>query len=137
MALSNSLNPSFVGLNCVAQEVTPAADSGASSNINAGTVAVDVKAVTNDANDWIVLPSLADVQVGHQIKIACNAGTNFEMRTPATSGEKINTVDSDGTAEYLCVDAETIIVTKVSDTDGWAAIDIPALGGVGTATIPD
>ncbi len=137
MAQSNTLNPTYDAIHIMAQAVTPAADSGASSNIQAGKTSVAVGAVTNDANDWIVLPSLADVQVGHTIKIACNAGGNFELRTPATSGEKINTVDSDGTQEYLCVDAEVVVVTKVSDTDGWSAYDIPALGGVGTATIPD
>lgn len=125
------------GMQVVAQSVTPNNDSGTASTIEDGAVHVDVGAVTNDANDWIVLPSLANVPVGHQIIIACNAGTNFELRTPASSGEKINTVDSDGTQEYLCVDTEVVVVTKVSDTDGWSAYDIPALGGVGTATVPD
>ena len=60
---------------------------------------------------------------------------NASLKT--SSGEKINTVDSDGTAEYLCVDAEVVVVTKVSDTDGWTAVDLPALGGVGAATVPD
>jgi hypothetical protein len=125
------------GVQQTAQALTPNNDSGAASTISEGVTAVDVGAVTTDANDWIVLPTVANVPVGHQIRIACNAGTNFELRTPAASGEKINTVDSDGTQEYLCVDAEVVVVTKVSDTDGWAAYDIPALGGVGTATIPD
>ena len=119
------------------QELT-ADDSESSLNrIEAGRVAVAVTGVTNDANDFVVLPSLASVPVGHQIRLACNAGSNFELRTPATSGEKINTVDSDGSQEYLCVDAELVVLTKVSDTDGWSAFDIPALGGVGTATVPD
>jgi hypothetical protein len=120
-----------------AQAVTPNTDSGTASKILAGNTNVAVGAVTNDANDWIVLPAVADVPEGHQIRICCNAGGNFEMRTPATSGEKINTVDSDGTQEYLCVDAEVVVVTKVSTTDGWAALDIPALGGAGAATVPD
>lgn len=111
--------------------------AGSGNSIPPSVVAVEVTGVTNDANDFIVLPSLSDVMVGHQIRIACNAGSNFEMRTPATSGEKINTVDSDGSAEYLCVDAEVIVITKVSDTDGWTAVDLPALGGVGAATVPD
>lgn len=137
MALSNSLNPSFVGINLVPQELTADDSASTLNTIEAGRVAVVVTGVTNDANDFIVLPSLADVSVGHQIRIACNAGSNFELRTPATSGEKINTVDSDGTQEYLCVDAEVVVLTKVSDTDGWTAVDLPALGGVGTATVPD
>lgn len=135
MATPNGLNPAFDTVTVKTQEVTPDAVSG--GVIRAGIEHVDVQAVTNDANDWIVLPSLADVRVGHTIRIACNAGGNFEMRTPATSGEKINTVDCDGTQEYLCVDAEVVMITKVSDTDGWTAVDLPALGGVGTATVPD
>jgi len=125
------------GVASTASTRTPAADNGPNTVINAGVTAVDVAAVTNDANDWINLPSLSSVQVGHTIKIACNAGTNFELRTPATSGEKINTVVSDGTQEYLCTDTDTVIVWKVSDTDGWAAQSITALGAVRTAVIPD
>ena len=79
------------GIKLTSQSVTPNNDSGAASKINAGVTSVSVAAVTNDANDWIVLPSLADVPNGHEITILCNAGTAFEVRTPATSGEKINT----------------------------------------------
>lgn len=137
MALSNSLNPTFDKIHITALQVTPAADSGASSKIQAGEVSIDVQAVTNDANDWIILPPLSEVQVGHSIRIACNAGTNFELRTPATSGELINTVDSDGTQEYLCTDTEVLTVTKVSDTDGWVATAQTALGAIATAVVPD
>jgi hypothetical protein len=117
--------------------VTPNSGAEAASLIPAGATKVDVAAVTNDADDFIVLPSVALVPVGHQIIIACNAGGNFELRTPASSAEEINGVDCDGTQEYLCVDTEVVVVTKVSDTDDWVAYDIPALGGVGTATVPD
>ena len=120
-----------------AQSVTPNNDSGAASTINAGVTAVDVQAVTNDANDWIVLPALADVPVGHEIRIACNAGGNFELRTPATSGEKINNVDADGTQEYLCTDTDTVRIWKLSDTDGWVAQSLTILGAVRTAVVPD
>lgn len=124
-------------LQVAAQSVTPNNDDGAGSTINAGVTAVDVGAVTNDANDWITLPALANVPVGHTIVIACNAGGAFELRTPTTSGEKINTVDCDGTNEYLCTDTEVIYVTKVSDTDGWVASARTALGAVATAVVPD
>ena len=125
------------GLQVVAQTVTPNNDSGTASTIEDGAIHVDVAAVTNDANDWIVLPSLANVPVGHTIKIACNAGTNFELRTPASSNEKINTVDCDGTQEYLCTDTEMLTITKVSDTDGWVATAQTALGAIATAVVPD
>ena len=120
-----------------ASSVTPNNDSGAASSIAAGVTHVDVQAVTNDANDWIVLPALAGVPVGHEIRIACNAGGNFELRTPATSGEKINNVDADGTQEYLCTDTDTVRVWKLSDTDGWVAQSLTILGAVRTAVVPD
>lgn len=137
MAQPNGLNPTFDTVESRAQTVTADATASTTNTIRAGKTQVEVSGVTTDANDFVVLPSLADVEIGHEIRIACNAGSNFELRTPATSGEKINTVDSDGTAEYLCVDTEVVVLTKVSDTDGWSAFDIPALGGVGTATVPD
>lgn len=123
------------GISIAAQSVIPNNDSGAASTIDVNAVAVNVNAVTNDANDWIVLPAIADVPVGHEIRIACNAGGNFELRTPASSGTKINGVNSDGTAEYLCVDQEVVVIVK-RDT-GWIAYDITATGGIGTATTPD
>jgi hypothetical protein len=125
------------GLVVAAVSVTPAADSGAGSLIPVGAVAVDVQAVTNDADDWIVLPAIAGVAVGHTIRIACNAGTNFELRTPAESSTKINNVDSAGTQEYLCTDTDIVEVTKISDTDGWTAVSRPIAGGVRAAVTPD
>lgn len=137
MAQANGLNPSFEAITITEQSVTPDDAQGSGNSIQAGKTAVDVGAVTNDANDFIVLPSLADVPVGHTIRIACNAGGNFELRTPASSGEKINTVDCDGTAEYLCTDTQTVTITKVSATDGWVATGLTALGAVATAVVPD
>ncbi len=137
MPTPNGLNPTFDAITLTAQVLTPAADSGATSVIQAGKTAVDVGAVTNGVTDFIVLPSLADVPVGHTIRIACNAGGAFEIRTPAASNEKINTVDSDGTQEYLATDTEVITITKVSATDGWVATALSAAGAVVTAVIPD
>lgn len=126
------------GVQFEAQQVTPNNDSGAASTIEDGTVLVDVQAVTNDANDWIVLPSLASVPVGHTITICNNAGTNFELRTPASSNEKVNNTDCDGTQELLMTDTETVVITKVSDTDGWTAYSRPLAGGVTAAAVtPD
>lgn len=136
MAVSNGLNPSFDAINLVTQEIT-ADDSESSLNtIRAGKTAVTVDGVTNDANDFIVLPSLADVSVGHTITIYAGAGSNFELRTPASSNEKINDVDSDGTQEYLVTDTHTVRVWKISST-AWVAQSITKLGAVATAVIPD
>jgi hypothetical protein len=118
------------------QTLTANSDSGAGSSIVAGVTAVDVTGVTADANDWIVLPAIAGVPIGHTIRITCNAGSNFELRTPAASNTKINDVDADGSQEYLCTDTDLIIVTKRTTT-GWVAQSITKLGAVRTAVIPD
>lgn len=98
---------------------------------------VSVESVETDANDWVTLPSLADVANGHEIIILASASANFELRTPASSNEKINNVDSDGTQEYLVTDTDVVIVRKVNNTVGWVAQSITKLGAVRTAVIPD
>jgi len=108
-----------------------------SRTIGRSVTQVSVLAVTNDANDFITLPSLASVQEGHKITILCNAGGNFELRTPASSGEEINSEDCDGTKEYLCTDTQLIWVTKVNNTIGWEAHAYSAIGAAVTAVVPD
>jgi len=99
---------------------------------------VVVRSVTNDANDWITLPSLADVANGHEINILASAGGNFEMRTPPGTTEKINNVScGDSATEYLCTDTDVIRVFKVSNTQGWVAQSLTNLGAVRTAVVPD
>lgn len=115
---------------------TPNSSEGAGNSIPADYTAVAVGAVTNDANDFIVLPAIASCPIGHTIRIACNAGGNFELRTPASSNTKINDVDADGTQEYLCTDTDLVIVTKATTT-GWVAQSLTKLGAVRTAVVPD
>lgn len=134
MAQPNGLNPNFDGLTLSVVKLNPDAVSGA--KIPAGARSVEVGTVVNDANDWIVLPPIADVPLGHEIIIQCNAGGNFEMRTPASSNTKINDVDSDGSQEYLCTDTDTIKVWKRTTT-GWSAVSFTKLGAVRTAVVPD
>lgn len=125
--------------------VKPAAvDAGASTDatqvgnsIPPKAKSVVVRTVTTNADDWITLPSLADVANGHEINILASAGGNFEMRTPAGSNEKINNVDSDGTQEYLCTDTDIIRIFKVSNSQGWVAQSLTILGAVRTAVVPD
>jgi len=137
MALANSLDPTFVGLYLSTQDVTPAADGGATSIVNAGVTSVTVGAVTTNTDDWILLPSLSAVPNGHKITILCNAGGAFEVRTPAASNEKINTVDADGgSAELTAVDTEVIKLVKVSNADGWIARSLTALGATNGALTP-
>lgn len=118
------------------QTLTAAADNLTGSQITAGTGRVNVTGVTTNANDWINLPAIASVPFGWTIIICCNAGANFELRTPATSNTKINDVDSDGTQEYLCTDTDLLIVRKHTAT-GWVAQSITKLGAVRTAVVPD
>lgn len=117
--------------------VKPDAVSGARAVIPAGVKAVKVEAVTNDANDWIILPSLARVPDGHEITLLCTAGGNFELRTKASSTEKINGQNCDGTKEYLCTDTEVVKIVKISNTVGWMAHGYSAIGAVVTAVVPD
>jgi hypothetical protein len=115
---------------------TPNSSAGSGNSIPVGCRQVAVGAPANDANDFIVLPAIANVSIGDQIVIACNGGSNFELRTPASSNTKINDVDSDGTQEYLCTDTDVVIVTKATTT-GWVAQSITKLGAVRTAVVPD
>lgn len=119
------------------QSVTADDSESGINQIAPGTSLVSVAGVTNDANDFVVLPSLSRVCNGHTITICCNAGANFELRTPASSGEKINNVDADGTQEYLCTDTDTLRVWKISDTDGWGGQSMTILGAVRTAVVPN
>ena len=135
MALPQGNNPTVDGIWFRPRVINPDAVSGATVPYNCKSV--DVQTVVNDANDWIGLPTLADVPNGHVITICCNAGTNFEMRTPSASNEKINNVDADGTQEYLCTDTDVIRVVKMSSTAGWMGYSYTRLGAVRAAVIPD
>ena len=136
MAVTN-IAPDLDGVAFKPVVLTPAAVNTAGNSIPPKAKSVVVGAVTNDANDWITLPSLADVPNGHEITILCSAGGNFEMRTPTTSGEKINGQDCDGTKEYLCTDTEVVKVVKINSTVGWMAHGYSAIGAVVTAVVPD
>lgn len=136
---ANGIDPTFQTVrfapyNVIPDDATPAV--AGQNNIPNSARVVTVGAVTNDANDWITLPPIADVLLGHKITILCSAGTNFELRTPATSNTKINDVDSDGTQEYLCTDTDTVEITKISATQ-WIGQSITKLGAVRTAVVPD
>src|SRR3990167_7389784 len=72
---------------------TDASSTGNSIPPTAKVAYVDT--VETNADDWVTLPSLADTPNGHQIIILAQAASNFELRTPASSGEKINNEDSD------------------------------------------
>lgn len=136
MAIANGSNPTLDGVQFRPVTLTAAAANSATNSIPPSVKSVIVSGVTTDANDWITLPDIADVPIGHQIIIAANAGSNFELRTPASSNTKINDVDADGSQEYLVTDTHLVIVTKRTTT-GWAGQSLTKLGAVATAVIPD
>lgn len=98
---------------------------------------VEVIGVTNDANDWVTLPALSSVPNGHQVMVIGTAGSNFEVRTPASSAEEINSEDCDGTKEYLFTDTQIHYFTKIDNTIGWMGNGFSAIGAVVTAVTPD
>ena len=98
---------------------------------------VEVTGVTNDANDFIVLPALSSVPNGHTITVITNAGANHEIRTPAASGEEINSEDCDGTKEYLMTDTQIHYFVKINSTIGWMAHGKTAIGAAVTPVVPD
>jgi len=137
MAIANGSAPSLDGIAFSPVILTAAATNSATNSVPPRAKSVVVTGVATNANDWITLPSLADVPNGHEITIVCSAGSNFEMRTPAASAEEINSEDCDGTKEYLMTDTEIVKVIKINNTIGWMAHGYSAIGAVVTAVIPD
>lgn len=134
MALNNS-KPKAKALRFETVELKAAAANSSINTVPDYAKSVKVVGVVNDANDWVTLPSLARQDDGHEVVINCAAGANFELRTPASSNEKINNIDSDGTQEYLCTDTD--LIRCVKKASGWICMSITNLGAVRTAVIPD
>lgn len=137
MAISDGDTPRLEGIEYQAKQLL-ADDSDSNTNsIPPLTKSVKVEGVVNDTNDYIVLPSLNSCPDGHEITILCSTGGAFEMRTPASSAEEINSEDCDGTKEYLMTDTEVVKVVKINDTIGWMAHAYSAIGAVVAAVVPD
>jgi len=137
LALSNGRTPRLAGIELTPVSLIAAATQGTGNSVPPLTKSVKVVGVATDANDFIVLPSLASCPDGHIITVLCSAGANFEMRTPASSAEEINSEDCDGTKEYLMTDTQVVEVVKINNTIGWMAHGYSAIGAVVTAVIPD
>ena len=93
----------------------------------------------NGVTDFVTLPYLADVEIGHEITIVAGSA-NCEVRTPAAptaSGEKINAQDCDGTKEYLLAATQIHKFVKIDNTIGWMGHGFTAIGAVATAIVPD
>lgn len=117
-------------------ELTPDAAQSGVNSIPAGARTVRLGANVNGVTDFTVLPSLATVQDGHQITIIAGAA-NSELRTPASSGEEINSEDCDGTKEALLTATNIYTVTKIDNTIGWMLEGRTAIGAYETAIVPD
>lgn len=137
MAQSNSRTPRLQGVEYTPVELVAQATQVSTNSIPPLAKSVKVTGVANDADDFVVLPPLNSCPDGHEITLLCSAGANFELRTPAASGEKINAQDCDGTKEYLCTDTEVVKVVKINNTIGWMAHGYSAIGAVVTAVVPD
>ncbi len=135
MSIPNGFDPKVKALKFETVELKAAAVNSSVNTVPDGVKSVKVVGVVNDANDWVTLPSLARQEDGHEVVINCAAGADFELRTPASSNEKINNVDSDATQEYLCTDTD--LVRCVKKASGWICMSITNLGAVRTAVIPD
>lgn len=137
MAQSNARSPRQSGVEYAPYQLVAAAVNTGGNSIPPLTKTAVVTGVTNDANDWVVLPPLNSCPNGHEITILCSAGANFELRTPTSSAEEINSEDCDGTKEYLCTDTEVVKVVKINNTIGWMAHGYSAIGAVVAAVVPD
>ena len=136
MSIVNGAYPTVKGVNFEAVTISPAATQTLANSIAPGVKSVRLAANVTDVNDFTVLPSLASVQDGHQITILAGVA-NSELRTPATSGEKINGQDSDGTKEALLTATDVHFLTKIDNTIGWMLEARTAIGAYVTAIIPD
>lgn len=95
-----------------------------------------VEATSADADHIITLPLATAANRGKEILIWVVPSTNCELRTPATSNQTINNVDSDGTQEALLTHTRFYKVTQHLAT-GWLLECLTALGAVSTAIVPD
>lgn len=110
------------------------------SNVNSIPAGAKVAVITgyvNDTTDYIVLPPVASVEIGHEITIIQSGGTDLELRTPASSAEEINSEDCDGTKEALLTSTNIYKVVKVNNTIGWMLEGRTAIGAYETAIVPD
>lgn len=133
----NTKYPRLLGVEYTAVELVAQATQITKNSIPPLTKSVKVTGVATNADDFVVLPPLNSCPDGHEITLLCSAGSNFELRTPASSAEEINSEDCDGTKEYLCTDTQVVKIVKINNTIGWMAHGYSAIGAVVTAVVPD
>lgn len=136
MSIVNGSDPKLRGLHLEAQTIAPDDSQEEANSIKAGVKSVRLAANVTGTNDFVVLPSLASVEDGHEITIIAGAA-NCELRTPAASAEEINSVDCDGTQEALLTATNIYTVTKIDSTIGWMLKSFTAVGTVVASITPD
>lgn len=117
-----------------ARAVVPTAD-GLTTGLMLDTDEM-VEITSGGATDIVTLPSATSATRGRQILAWVVPSTNCECRTPASSGQTINGVDSDGTQQALLAHSHFYRFTQHLD-DGWLMEKLTALGAVATAVVPD
>lgn len=104
-------------------------DSGNGSIVPDAAGFVYVTANTNGTSDWIVLPPL---KVGRIIRGYSTVA--HVIRTPASSNEKINDVDSDGSASAAITATWSWLAEGTPN--GWVLTTKTKLGAAGSALVP-
>ncbi len=99
--------------------------------IPAGTRVVNISAVTNDADDFVVLSTGV---LGERCTIIATVAC--ELRTLAASGDDINEVISDGAQEYQLTAGDIVECICVSPGSNWTAYSHTILGAAKTI-VPD
>jgi hypothetical protein len=95
-----------------------------------------VEVTSANADHIVTLPAATAANRGKEILIWVVPSTNCELRTPATTNQTINNVDSDGSAEALLTHTRLYKATQHLAT-GWVLEALTALGAVSTAIVPD
>lgn len=101
---------------------TATADGLTTGLIAAGSTFVTV--TSDSATKFVTLPAITAATVGQTIDIYVGA-TGYELVTPASSNNTINTVDSDQTNQ-LDVAANTLLRCIQITATGWAAYQVAA-----------
>lgn len=92
-----------------------------------GAIPTDANFVTvtsSGATQQVALPAISSSTIGQSIDIVVGAN-GYELITPASSNNTINTVDSDGTNQ-LDVAANTLLRCVQISATGWMAYQVAA-----------
>lgn len=113
--------------NQAAQAVTVTAD-GLTTGLIAATTTVAIL-TSADATYWATLPGIAanSLPIGHRL-VARIKATGCEIRTPASSNETINGVDSDSSEAAMAANSAAMFI--VESATGWLML-------TGASTVPD